>query len=244
MVFGKSVQFEALLLFIILFFIQKINKGPLDAPIFSGFIKLWCQKLIKKQQGHLGKHPSAPQHLMAYNMSISKTKTYIICLLALYSAFIFSCKKTTEQTLDFSQYTQTNSECSVIGTPDSISWTNAIFNLQQDTPLLNFADNLYLTDTLAAVINITPPCPDPSNGFFIWHVNSSGPCKLRLVCVDINSDVLYYNAYLLQGGPLEIAFDFRNKSAFQANTNYRMYYGFYTSRDSIFYSGYGDFRIE
>jgi hypothetical protein len=57
MVFGKSVQFEALLLFIILFFIQKINKGPLDAPIFSGFIKLWCQKLIKKQQGHLGKHP-------------------------------------------------------------------------------------------------------------------------------------------------------------------------------------------
>ncbi len=57
MVFGKSVQFEALLLFIILFFIQKTNKGPLDAPIFSGFIKLWCQKLIKKQQGHLGKHP-------------------------------------------------------------------------------------------------------------------------------------------------------------------------------------------
>ena len=163
------------------------------------------------------------------------------------SAFIIlsqSCKKQTIRVVDFSSYTTTNEECQVIGLQDTTQWINNVLNRQTDTLQLTFADNLVISDSTAAHITMTPPCPDSSNGFFVWNVNPSRECKLKLVFVNTNYDILYYNAYALNGGPMTIGFDFRSISTFKTGTNYRMFYGFYNSHDSCYFSGHGDIRIK
>jgi len=154
-----------------------------------------------------------------------------------------SCKKTTTQIVDFSSYTMTNDECEIIGAADTTQWNNNVLNRQTDTLQLVFADNVNITDSATGTISMSPPCPDSSNGFFIWNVNPSRQCKLKLVVVNTAYDILYYNAYALNGGPMTIGFDFRSMTAFRSGTNYRMFYGFYNSYDSCYYSGHGDIRM-
>ena len=159
--------------------------------------------------------------------------------------FIASCGKISKQTvLDFSKYTATNADCEKTGTVDSLQWNRDLLNLAQDTAYLNFADAIVVADTLTGNILITPPCPNPSNGLFIWNINTERGCKLKLACINQSSDILYLNAYGLPGGPFTILFDFRQLTAFRKNGNYRMCYGFYNFRDSLYYAGYGDFRIQ
>ena len=155
-----------------------------------------------------------------------------------------SCKKETTQVLDFSSYVATDNECHVTGATDTTEWANTILTRKQDTSRLTFADNIVITDTVAGTITISPPCPNPSNGFFIWNIHPERQCKLRLVCINAANDIIYYNAYGLSGGPMTIGFDFRNTSTFHPGTNYRMYYGFYNAKDSLYFAGHGDIRIQ
>jgi len=159
-------------------------------------------------------------------------------------ALLTSCKKESTQVVDFSAYVVTNNECRVTGLLDSTQWTNSVLTRQQDTAMLNFADNIYITDSITGTITINPPCPNPSNGFFIWNINPTRQCKLRLVCVNTNLDVIYYNAFGLSGGAIALGFDFRSISTFKSGNNYRISYGFYNANDSLYVSGHGDIRIQ
>jgi|GEM_PF-1812092 hypothetical protein len=163
---------------------------------------------------------------------------------SLFIALISSCKKETTPSVDFSTYVATNEECIVTGTPDSTQWTNSVLTRQTDTALLTFIDNIVITDSLTGPITINPPCPNPSNGFFIWNINPTQQCKLRLVCVNTAYDVVYYNAYGLSGGPITLGFDFRSISTFHTDSSYRIYYGFYNANDSLYISGHGDIKIQ
>jgi hypothetical protein len=154
-----------------------------------------------------------------------------------------SCKKETTQVVDFSSYTATDKECRIIGLPDTTQWINSILTRQTDTLQLVFGDNIVITDSITGTVRVSPPCPDSSNGFFIWNVDASRQCKLKLVVVNTDYDVLYYNSYGLNGGPITLGFDFRTQTSFKTNTSYRMFYGFYNSLDSCYYSGHGDIRI-
>jgi hypothetical protein len=166
---------------------------------------------------------------------------FIIALLVVLNC----CKKPpTTVPLDFSKITVTNNECEITGAIDSAAWINDVLNLALDTQFLTFADYTGITDTLTGTIQISPICPNPSNGFFLWNVSSTRECKLKIVCIDINEEILYYNTYRLEGGPLLIAFDFSKTTSFKKNTNYRMYYGFYNAKDSVYFSGHGNFRIQ
>jgi hypothetical protein len=169
---------------------------------------------------------------------------FIFCSLVVVIAIIQSCKKEKPTVVDFSSYTMTSDECRIIGTADTTQWTNNVLNRQTDTLQLIFGDNLVITDSVTGPISISPPCPDSSDGFFIWNVNPSRQCKLKLVFVNTAFDVLYYNTYALIGGPMTIGFDFRSQTAFKPGTNYRMFYGFYNSNDSCYFSGHGDIRIK
>ncbi len=173
-----------------------------------------------------------------------KKISFAIFAFALLIALLPSCKKETTQVVDFSSYVATNDACKVTGALDSTQWTNSVLSRQQDTVLLTFADNIVITDSVTGPIAINPPCPNPSNGFFIWNINSTRQCKLRLVCVNTALDVIYYNAYGLSGGPITLGFDFRTISTFKSGNSYRMYYGFYNANDSLYISGHGDIKIQ
>jgi hypothetical protein len=161
----------------------------------------------------------------------------------LLNAVLQSCKKEVVQVVDFTSITPTDNECRITGTFDTTQWNNSVLNRQTDTVLLVFGDNIVITDSICGNITISPPCPNPSNGFFIWNVNPSRQCKLKVVCVNTAYDILYYNAYALNGGPITLGFDFRAQTAFRTDSNYRMFYAFYNSRDSVYYSGHGDIKI-
>ena len=173
-----------------------------------------------------------------------KKASAVLLLIAIVALLLQACKKDIVRVVDFSKYTTTDNECQITGVGDTTEWINNVLNRSEDTALLIFADNIFISDTQAAKISITPPCPNPSNGFFIWNVNPSRECKLKVVCVNTAGDILYYNAYGLLGGPITLGFDFRGKSVFHSGINYRMYYGFFNSRDSLYYSGHGDIRIQ
>ena len=158
-------------------------------------------------------------------------------------AFLQSCKKTPVTIIDYTKYVATDKECRVTGTVDTTQWANNVLNRQQDTALLIFTDNIVLSDSICGNITMAPPCPNPSNGFFIWNVNPSRQCKLKVVCISTAQDVLYFNTYGLNGGPISLGFDFRSQTSFRTDSSYRMYFGFYNSRDSLYYSGHGDIKI-
>ena len=173
-----------------------------------------------------------------------KTTGFVISVFVTLLALIPGCKKEITQVTDYSTFVATNNECQITGAVDSTQWGNSILTRQQDTALLVFADNIYITDTVAGPITISPPCPNASNGFFIWNINPTRQCKLRLVCVNTSSDILYYNAYGLSGAPVTIGFDFRSVSTFHSGSSYRMYYGFYNAKDSLYFAGHGNFKIQ
>ncbi len=155
-----------------------------------------------------------------------------------------ACKKTTVQVVDFSKYTQVNNACEITTIADSNQWTNNVLNRNEDTATLYFNDNVYITDSVAAQVTVSASCPNPSNGLFIWQVNPTRQCKLKVACVNTSGDIVYYNSYGLGGGPITIGFDFRSLSGFKKNNNYRLYYGFYNSHDSLYFSGHGDISIQ
>lgn len=159
-------------------------------------------------------------------------------------AILASCKKDVQQVVDYSAYVATNNECRVTGTPDSTQWTNSVLTRATDTANLTFADNIVIVDSATGPIIINPPCPNPSNGFFIWNINPTRQCKLRMVCINTAQDIIYYNAFGLSGGPITLGFDFRTISTFKSGNSYRMYYGFYNANDSLYVSGHGDIRIQ
>ncbi len=168
---------------------------------------------------------------------------YIGAVLLSVFALFQSCKKTTVVPINFSQITMTDSECRITGIPDTTQWNNDVLNYLLDTALLTFSTGVTTTDSIGGKINVTPLCPNPSNGFFIWNIEAARACKLKLVCINESYQILYYNVYRLSGGPVEIGFDFRANTAFKNDSSYRMFYGFYNSFDSLYYAGHGDFTV-
>ena len=168
---------------------------------------------------------------------------FAILSFALLIALLPSCKKYTVYIVDYTSYTPTDKECRVTGTVDTTQWVNRVLNRQEDTAFLIFSGNITTADSAAGTVSLSPPCPNPSNGFFVWNVNPQRQCKLKVVCISTAQDIVYYNAYALNGGPITLGFDFRSISTFRNDSNYRMYFGFYTSRDSLYYSGHGDIKI-
>jgi len=158
-------------------------------------------------------------------------------------ALLQSCKKNSVRIIDYTHYVATDKECRVTGTIDTTQWVNNVLNRAEDTAWLIYTDNIVISDSVCATISMSPPCPNPSNGFFVWDVNPSRQCKLKVVCISTAQDILYFNTYGLNGGPITLGFDFRSQTSFRTDSSYRMYFGFYNSRDSLYYSGHGDIKI-
>jgi hypothetical protein len=169
-----------------------------------------------------------------------------------YSSFITSivflqflaCKKETIIPIDFSNYTVTDSSCTIVVTTDPSDWSYDTTWTSKESSLMNFADNILIVDSLPGNIELSPACPNPSDGLFIIGINTERECKMKLACVNTEMETLYFLAKRFSGGPIVTGYDLRSLTAFHKDMNYRMYYAFYNSKDSLYYKGHGDFRIE
>lgn len=158
--------------------------------------------------------------------------------------FFSGCKKENTTPLDFSKITVADVYCVYISDIDSSDWISDDVWSTQETNLLKFTDTLTLTDSTTGYVQLSAPCPNPSEGLFIMGINTERQCKMKLVCVNTDMQVLFYTARKFTGGPIATAYDFRSNTGFHKNENYRFYYGFYSATDSLYYKGHGDFRLE
>lgn len=165
-------------------------------------------------------------------------------LFLLITLFVPSCKKDTVTTLDFSQITVTDSYCLYIDAVDISDWAQDANWTTQESSLLNFLRTISVTDSVAGFVQLSGACPNPSAGKFALGINTEHACVMKLAVVNTEMHVIYYTCKAFTGGPILTAYDFTSLTAFRKNQNYRMYYGFYTAGDSLYYKGHGDFRIE
>lgn len=157
---------------------------------------------------------------------------------------LISCKKDISTAPDFSKITVVDDNCIYVGDVDTTDWTNDVAWTAQETLFMNFADTIVVTDTLTDFVQVSAACSNPNHGLFIVGLSTGKQCKMKLVAVNTDMHVLYYTARKFTGGPIVTAYDFRALTAFHTNANYRLYYAFYNSNDSVYYKGHGDIRIE
>ena len=163
----------------------------------------------------------------------------------LFTVLLFSsCKKTTVTPIDFSKITVADASCIYISEIDTTDWTYDNYWSAQELSFLKFGDTITITDSVTGYVQLSAPCPNPNDGLFIVGMNTERQCRMKLVCVNTDMQILYYTSRKFTGGPIVTVYDFRANTAFHKNGNYRFYYGFYNSKDSLYYKGHGDFRIE
>ena len=155
-----------------------------------------------------------------------------------------ACKKDNIVPIDFSQYTATDSNCIISGVYDNTDWTYDTTWTATETALMSFNANIATTDSTFGYVHVSPACPNPNNGLFIIGINTEKQCKMKIVCVNTSFETLYYTSKKFTGGPIVTSYDFSALTSFHPNENYRLYYAFYNSLDSIYYKGHGDIRIE
>jgi hypothetical protein len=156
-----------------------------------------------------------------------------------------SCKKTTVTPVDFSKITVVDASCVYVGEIDSTDWTYDASWTTQELAFMKFTDtSVVVTDSSTGYVQLSGACSNPNDGLFIIGMNTQRQCKMKLVCVNTDMQILYYNTRKFTGGPIVTSYDFRNNTSFHKNQNYRIYYAFYNATDSLYYKGHGDFRIE
>jgi hypothetical protein len=158
--------------------------------------------------------------------------------------YFSSCKKDAVTAVDFSKYTATDSNCLFTGTIDNTDWTNDAEWSATENALMNFSTSIATLDSITGYVVVSALCPNPGNGVFTLRVNTERECKMKIACVNTEMETLFFTTNKMAPGPNINSFDFTAITAFHKNTDYRMYYAFYTSKDSVYYKGHGDFRIE
>lgn len=171
-----------------------------------------------------------------------KAAAYLLFTLTLIAG-ISSCQKGSVIEYDFTQITFTDSSGTVVeaDTTDwgyDNSWTGGEYKL------VSFEDSLKSTDSMPGYVQLSPPFPNPGNGFLLMGVDVERACKMKMVVVDKNFQILYYKSRLFTGGAILTVHDLSNLTALDKGNYYRMYYGFFNSKDSLYYKGHGDLLIQ
>jgi hypothetical protein len=154
------------------------------------------------------------------------------------------CKKESTSNYDFTQLTYTDLNGSINGSTDTTDWGYDANWTEAETKLLSFKDTVKTNDTAIGYIHISPAFPNPSTGIFLIGSDVERACKMKAVFVNERFQILHYLSRKYTGGPIINVYDFTANTAFHKGNYYRMYYGFYNAKDSLYYKGHGDLRIE
>lgn len=160
----------------------------------------------------------------------------IVCL----SAFL-SCKKDKVIVYDFTQYTNTSDDGSIIGQIDSTDWQIHEEWNAAEKKLVSFNDTLIVTDTLSGTFEISPGYPNPTQGIVVLGMNPERQSVVRIACVNTEFEIIHYQSARCNGGPTWMGINLTQTTSFKHNEYYRIYYAVLNNTDSIVYNGHGDF---
>lgn len=156
---------------------------------------------------------------------------------------IYSCQKGSVTEYNFTQITFTDSlgnEAEV----DTTDWTYDNSWTGGEIKLVSYIDSLKATDSMPGFIKISPAYPNPTKGTIIMNINFERACKMKAVLVNQNFEILFYQSNLVSSGPGIAYYDLRGLTAIDKNNYYRLYYGIFNSKDSLYYKGHGDLLIQ
>ena len=169
----------------------------------------------------------------------------LACALVCALVIIAACKKDEVFAPDFTTITQTDSSGVVIGSVDSTDWGYDAGWNGTEFNFLAFNDtSANSLNSITGTVMLSPPMPNPSRGLFILGLNPERQVKMKYAFVNSDLKVLQYGARKLNGGVTWMPLDLTTNTAFKKGEYYRMYYGFYNSKDSLYYKGHGDIKIE
>lgn len=173
-------------------------------------------------------------------------KKELIILLLLITIFSFSCKKTDSgQTakIDVTVITETDNFGTTLSQIDNSDWTNENTWTNEEFTLLQTPSVAQLGSSEKAIITVWPGFPNPTSGIIIFAANISKPTLVQIVIVD-NMLSLKDRYFLANSNNNLNLFTFSlDASKYSNNTNYRIYYGFYSLTDGLYYKGHGDLKI-
>ncbi|MCW5907378.1 MAG: hypothetical protein KIS94_05940 [Chitinophagales bacterium] len=158
-------------------------------------------------------------------------------------ASVASCKKEKAVLYDFSKYTATDISGTIVSI-DSTDWAYDATWTTAELKLLTFKDTIKVSDSTYGYVQLSPATPNPTSGVFIIGSDTEKECKMKAVFVNEQLNILHYLSKKFTGGPILTAYDLSVHTAFRKGNCYRMYYGFFNAKDSLFYKGHGDIRIE
>lgn len=145
---------------------------------------------------------------------------------------------------DMTQISPTDEQGQAMGAADPTDWTYDATWTDEEHALMMFADTINnVLDTGNNIIQVYPAYPNPSSGLFSFYAACGKESKVKLVLVDSSMHSLRTFAYRTEEGAIHKHFGFHLASDIDTG-NYRMYYGFYNSSDSLYYKGHGDIKIE
>lgn len=92
------------------------------------------------------------------------------------------------------------------------------------------------------MVTIFPAYPNPATNQQFFLTKTSTITLLEIVFTDNRLSVKKRFFVLTSDSTSSIAYLF-DPAIFSNNSNYRIYYGFYSLADGLFYKGHGDIRI-
>ena len=152
------------------------------------------------------------------------------------------CKKNNDKPLiDVSQITSTDGLGNILS-QDNTDWTEDNNWTTSAQELFETPTNAQLANTETANVTLFPAYPNPASNQQIIDITTSKATLAEIVITDdklmIKKQFFFNTPNTTQG----IAY-LLDSSIFSNHTNYRVYYGFYSLADGLFYKGHGDISI-
>jgi hypothetical protein len=172
-------------------------------------------------------------------------KLLIIALL--FTQINFHCKKEADvlPKIDVSKITETDEHSVRLGQVDNDDWKQASLT-PAELALFQTPSPSQLANTEKANITIHPAYPNPTSGILYYTSNISKFTLLQIVITDnmLNvKDRFFLTPLGTNDTDIELVQLRFDSIKYSNNTNYRIYYGYYSLSDGLYFTGYGDIKV-
>ena len=168
--------------------------------------------------------------------------TKIVALLLLMSILSVQCKKEHKAAIDVFGITETDLLGNSTGNVDNTDWIKDNVWTDDEMKLFETPTSSQLAGTETATISAGLAYPNPAGPVFTLYFNASATTLLEIVITDkfLTVKFRHFVSMNMGGNTFKILLD---PGVFENNTNYRVYYAFYSAADGQFYKGHGDIKI-
>jgi hypothetical protein len=177
-----------------------------------------------------------------------KKKPLLFPALAIFALVQITCQKDKNQApkpvakIDVSAITMTDPYGNPMWLKDSTDWREDENWTEEEISLFDTPDTMHTRNAKTGTVTVYPAYPNPLHREFGLSIRTSTATVMQLVFAD--SLLAVKNRYVLPVDSGSKSFRFRlDTSLFAAGTNYRLYYGFYSRTDPLYYKGHGDLKL-